>query len=147
MTDKIADKSKIVLFRTQGNLMMAMVEDGDLLGLASKNKFIKLMAPRVIVVSGNPGEQMQLTLVPFGVMSSKTFLNEKATNNQYYTLFNSDMIEAEIPKEFLSNTIINHYVGTLITQEVPTLTKEDIPGLKDVDMSNFKDSINKETKK
>ena len=138
----MVDKKNIVLFRTQGNLMMATVE-GELSELASKSKFIKLLAPRVIVVSGQPGEQMQLTLVPYGVMSSKTFLNEKASNDEYYTMFNSDMIEAEIPKEFLSNTIVNHYLATMLTKEVPTLSKQDIPDLQTIDMSKVRESINK----
>jgi len=134
------DKNEIVLFRTQGNLMLARVE-GELTELASKNKFIKLLAPRVVCISGDPQNGMQMTLVPYGVMSSKTFLNDKAGNDAYYTMFNSDMIEAEIPKEFLSQQIINAYVGTLTTQEVPTLTKENIPELKDIDMSSLEKSI------
>jgi len=141
----MVDKEKIVLFRTQGNLLMAVI-DGNLCELAEKNKFIKLKSPRVIVISGKPGEQMQLTLVPYGVMSSKTFLNEKASNDEYYTMFNSDMIEAEIPREFLSNTIINHYLATMLTQEVPTLSKQDIPDLGTIDMSKLKDSMKEEKK-
>jgi len=137
------DKEQVVLFRTQGNLMLCTIED-DLMILAKKDKFIKLLAPRVCVISGDPQAGMQLTLVPYGVMSSKTFLNDNATNENYYVMFNSEMIEAEIPKEFLSNQIINAYIGTLTTAEVPTLSKENIPELKNVDMGDLVNSVKKE---
>lgn len=136
------ESDKIVMFRTQGNLMMAQV-DGDLMGIAKKEKFIKLLAPRVVVISGQPGEQMKLTLVPFGVMSSTTFLNETASNNNYFVYFNSDMIEAEIPREFLSKTIINHYLATLLSAEVPTLSKQDIGNLADASEEEI-ENIDKE---
>ena len=139
-------KENIVLFRTQGNLMLAMVE-GSLTEEAEKKKFVKLQAPRVIVISGDPSSGMQMTLVPYGVMSSKTFLNDSVENNNYYTMFNSDMIEAEIPREFLSNQILNAYIGTLMPEEVPTLTSEDIPELKSVDFSSLIKDFDKKKEK
>jgi len=122
------EREKIVLFRTKSNLLIAMTEESIYDPDANEVKgFIKLYAPRVCVISPKPdGKGMDLTLVPYGVISKKTFLSDLIDNTNYKVFFNMDDIESIIPQEDIGTAIINLYISTLSSLIMPTVITDKI---------------------
>jgi hypothetical protein len=121
-------REKIVMFRTKNNLMVAMTEDDIYAPENNKVKgFIDLYAPRVCVISPKPdGKGMDLTLVPYGIISKKTFLADLVDNTSYHVYFNARDIEAIIPTEDIGTGIINIYVSTMSSLVIPTVMNDKI---------------------
>jgi hypothetical protein len=122
-------KEKIVLFRTKANLIIAMTEEDIYNPINNKVMgFVDLYAPRVCVISPKPnGAGMELTLVPYGVISAKTFLADTVDNTSYHVFFSRNDIESIIPQEDIGIGIINMYISTLSSLVIPTAVNSKIP--------------------
>ena len=118
------DREKIVMFRVAQGLMIAMVEDEKDL---ESGRFIELHAPRSIVINQNPQSgAMQMTFVPYAIISTKTFLSEFIDNTNFKVMFNTDKIECIIPKNDISNTLCNNYLATLTSIIIPSALNGNI---------------------
>lgn len=121
------DKQKIVMFRDAKGLMIGMVENEKDL---ESGKFVEILAPRSIVISQNPqSNAMQMTFVPYAVISAKTFLSELVDNSNFKVRYNTTKIESIIPSEQINSTLCNNYLATLTSIVIPSAINNKLGNL------------------